>query len=211
MNKSNLRLVPLLTLIALIALTAGPLNALQVVAAQNDNPLQDLTAVKAAKDLQLPEVKRDVKGDVKAKHGRYLVGLLGCASCHTDGALIGEPDPAKVLAGSNVGIAYSNPMQDRFPGAVYPPNLTSDKETGLGDWTLQEIVLLLRSGKNRHGRQTMAIMPWTSYAQLSTEDALAIASYLKSLPPINNPVPKQVLPGSPTRTPLVHVGLYQSQ
>jgi mono/diheme cytochrome c family protein len=171
------------------------------------NPLKGMTAVEASKGLTLPDggIGQDV-----AK-GRYLVGLLGCASCHTDGALIGNPDPSKTLAGSNIGIAYSNPMVNEFPGAVYPPNLTPDKETGLGDWTLDDIVTLLRSGKTRHGRQTMAIMPWTSYAQLSNEDALAIASYLKSLPPIRNPIPRQVLPGNPTRTPLVHVGLYRSR
>ncbi|MDB4476016.1 cytochrome c [bacterium] len=171
------------------------------------NPLQGMTPVEASKGLDLPQGG----DDAAVKQGRYLVSLLGCASCHTEGALIGKPDPSKTLAGSSIGIAYSNPMVNNFPGAVYPPNLTPDDETGLGEWSLDEVVTLLRSGKTRHGRQTMAIMPWTSYAQLNESDALAIASYLKSLEPVKNKVPKQVLPGNPAKTPLVHVGLYRSR
>ena len=187
----------------------GVLAALmQPSMAASKNPLTGMTPVEATKNLELPEGGLDE--DV-VKQGRYLVGLLGCASCHTEGALIGKPDPSKTLAGSSIGIAYSNPMYNEFPGAVYPSNLTPDDETGLGEWTLDEIVDLLRSGRTRHGRQTMAIMPWTSYAQLSDADATAIASYLKSLEPIRNPVPRQVVPGNPARTPLVHVGLYRSR
>jgi mono/diheme cytochrome c family protein len=200
-----------LRLIIGIVLCLGTLAAVlpRGVAADSDpkNPLSGMTAVEASKGLALPEGA----ANEAALKGKYLVGLLGCASCHTDGALIGKPDASKTLAGSTTGIAYSNPMTNAFPGAVYPPNLTPDPETGLGEWTLDEIVTLLRSGKTRHGRQTMAIMPWTSYAQLSNEDATAIASYLKSLPPVKHRVPQQVLPRNPTRTPIVHVGLYRSR
>ncbi|WP_439101391.1 c-type cytochrome [Congregibacter sp.] len=200
-----------------IAFTAGLVSAFIVpsfAAAADErstgskaNPLKGMTSVEASKGLDLP---KGANGDDVAK-GRYLVNLLGCASCHTDGALIGKPDPSKTLAGSTIGIAYSNPMVNNYPGAVYPPNLTPDKETGLGDWTLDDIVTLLRSGKTRHGRQTMAIMPWTSYAQLNNEDARAIGSYLLSLEPVKNKVPQQVKPGTPANTPLVHVGLYRSR
>jgi mono/diheme cytochrome c family protein len=177
------------------------------IAAPQD-PLKGMTPVEASKNLELPTGTIDV---AVVSNGRYLVGLLGCASCHTDGALIGKPDPSKMLAGSSIGIAYSNPMVNEFPGAVYPSNLTPDNETGIGEWTVDELVTLLRSGKTRHGRQTMAIMPWISYSQLSDDDARAIATYLKSLEPIVHRVPKQVRPGTPARTPLVHVGLYRSR
>ncbi|WP_439105767.1 c-type cytochrome [Congregibacter sp.] len=199
-----------------VVIASGLVSAMfvsSVVAAEDgmsnstENPLKGMTAVEASKGLELPTGS----DNSEVAQGRYLVGLLGCASCHTDGALIGKPDPNKTLAGSSIGIAYSNPMVNNYPGAVYPPNLTPDKETGLGEWSLEEVVTLLRSGKTRHGRQTMAIMPWTSYAQLSESDATAIASYLLSLEPIKNRVPEQVRPGTPARTPLVHVGLYRSR
>ncbi|WOJ95084.1 c-type cytochrome [Congregibacter variabilis] len=211
MQKNNLKWVIGLSffagLITAIVLPAISSAAPDSSPAKNKNPLQGMTPVEASKGLELPQGN----DEAAVVQGRYLVGLLGCASCHTEGALIGKPDPAKTLAGSSIGIAYSNPMVNNFPGAVYPPNLTPDKETGLGEWSLEEIVTLLRSGKTRHGRQTMAIMPWTSYAQLNESDARAIASYLKSLEPVKNKVPKQVLPGNPAKTPLVHVGLYRSR
>lgn len=172
------------------------------------NPLEGMTAVEASKNLDLPGEEAQ---DALAAQGRYLVSLLGCASCHTDGALIGRPDPKLTLAGSSIGIAYTNPMVNNFPGAVYPPNLTPDPETGLGRWSVAEITAMLRTGRNRHGSQTMTIMPWTSYAQLSDADATAIATYLMSLEPVRHRVPARVLPGNPTRTPLVHVGLYRSR
>lgn len=191
----------------ILALTGGLLLPLNATGQDTKNPLKGMTAVEATKNFELP----GSSDEAAVNQGRYLVGLLGCASCHTDGALIGKPNPAKMLAGSTIGIAYSDPMVNTFPGAVYPPNLTPDNETGIGKWTLEELVTLLRSGKTRHGRQTMAIMPWTSYAQLSEADAMAIASYLKSLAPVKNSVPSQVLPGNPAKTPLVHVGLYRSR
>ncbi|MEM6775066.1 MAG: cytochrome c [Pseudomonadota bacterium] len=174
----------------------------------SQDPPGDKSTVEASKNLELPGVEDQNR---MAEQGRYLVQLLGCASCHTDGALVGKPDPKLMLAGSSIGIAYTNPMINDFPGALYPPNLTPDVETGLGQWTVKEITTMIRSGKNRHGNQTMSIMPWTSYAQLSDADATAIATYLKSLEPVANRVPERVTPGSPARTPLVHVGLYRSR
>lgn len=180
--------------------------ALASPAEQAQDPIDGMERVEASKNLELPEASLD---EAQVRRGRYLVGLLGCASCHTDGALVGKPNPALTLAGSRIGIAFTDPMVNKFPGAVYPPNLTPDRETGLGAWTVEEITEMLRTGRNRHGSQAMTIMPWTSYAQLDDADATAIAIYLKSLEPITHRVPAKVDPGSPTLTPLVHVGLYR--
>ncbi|MEE4278948.1 MAG: c-type cytochrome [Halieaceae bacterium] len=184
------------------ALPFAPLSLAQ------QDPLKGMTAVEASKRFDLPSQEAM---DAAAEHGRYLVSLLGCASCHTDGALIGKPDSARLLAGSSIGIAYTNPMANEHPGAVYPPNLTPDPDTGLGSWSIDEITTMVRTGRDRHGSQTMTIMPWTSYAQLSDSDARAIATYLKSLPPIRHRIPSRVMPGNPAKTPLVHVGLYRSR
>ena len=82
------------------------------------------------------------------QRGRYMVGLLGCGSCHTDGALVGNVNQSRLLAGSNTGIAYSSPFIDDFPGIVYPPNLTPDLETGLGSWTMDRLVQMIKVGMN---------------------------------------------------------------
>jgi mono/diheme cytochrome c family protein len=146
----------------------------------------------------------------QVEHGRYLVDLLGCGNCHTDGALIGEPDAARLLAGSAVGIAWSNPMEVRNPGVVYPPNLTPHRATGIGDWSVWQIVAMLQSGVDSHGNRPLPVMPRAAYSKLSTEDATAVAMYLKSLPAIEHAVPDNVRPGRRARAPFVHFGVYRS-
>lgn len=147
----------------------------------------------------------------RVERGRYLVNLLGCGSCHTDGALIGEPDAARVLAGSRVGIATSDPTRVSHPGVVYPKNLTPDPATGIGDWTLVQIVTMLQSGVDNHGSQSLPVMPWLNYSRLQAEDAEAIAMYLKSLPAVPHRVPANVPPGRRATEPFVHFGVYRSQ
>ena len=97
---------------------------------------EGLQEVQAVTVLQTPQPRPDALDGPNAaqiKHGRYLVELIGCGACHTDGAIIGEPDAGRLLAGSRVGIAYTSPLHDKYPGVVYPPNLTPDPATGLGD------------------------------------------------------------------------------
>jgi hypothetical protein len=145
------------------------------------------------------------------ERGRYLVGLLGCGSCHTDGALVGTPDMAHLLAGSNTGIAYSNPLAVRDPGIVYPANITPDIETGIGSWSVDEIVAMIVGGVDKHSGQTLPVMPWPSYANIVREDAEAMAAYLLSLPPVRHRVPENVRPGRRATAPFVHFGVYQSR
>ena len=196
---------PLLRLFAaIIAITGSCLTGAQ----SPDNPAAQMEEVAASQGLSVPHVPG---ADPQVKRGEYLVGLLGCASCHTDGALLGEPNQDRALAGSRVGIAYTSPLQRQHPGVVYPRNLTPDPLTGLGGWSEQEIITLLRTGIGRHNARGPAVMPWTNYARLRYEDAAAIARYLQALPPVRHRVPDRVPPGTPARTPMVHVGLYRSR
>ena len=147
----------------------------------------------------------------RVERGRYLVDLLGCGGCHTDGALVGAPDPARLLAGSGVGIATSDPMRVRNPAVVYPANLTPDRETGLGDWSVAQIVTMLQAGVDSHGAQALPVMPFLTYSRLEPGDAEAIAMYLKSLPPVQHRVPGKVRAGQRARAPYVHFGVYRSE
>jgi len=81
---------------------------------------------------------------------------------------------------------------------LYPPNLTNDPTTGLGNWTAEEIVAAITKGQRPDGRELAPIMPWKSFVVLTKQDALAIAAYLKSLPPVKNKVPG---PFGPNETP----------
>jgi mono/diheme cytochrome c family protein len=115
--------------------------------------------------------------------GGYLVPFGGCIDCHTPGYFFGKPDMARALAGSEVGFEIPG------LGVFYGPNLTPDTETGLGDWSKQQIVTALQTGKRPDGRMLAPIMPWRAFAKLTRGDANAIAAYLKSLAPITNRVP----------------------
>lgn len=127
--------------------------------------------------------------DPKVERGRYLVGIAGCTDCHTPGHLLGKPDMTRFLGGSDVG--FGIPGLGVFVG----PNLTPDKATGLGNWTAREIVVAITTGKRPDGRMLAPAMPWRGLSTLTEPDALAIAAYLKSLPPVSHQVPAPTGPG----------------
>jgi mono/diheme cytochrome c family protein len=150
-------------------------------------------------------------GTARVAHGRYLVGIAGCAACHTDGALVGAPDETRLLAGSSVGIAYTDPLQGAFPGVAYPSNLTPDVKTGIGAWSDSQIVAAIRLGdqspaEHRH----LIVMPWPFYEDLSDDDTNAIVAYLRSIPAVEHEVPKRVGPGTRATTPYVYFGVFRS-
>ena len=134
--------------------------------------------------------------DTQVERGKYLVQIAGCSDCHTPGSLMGKPDTSRYLGGSDVGFAI--PGHGVFVG----PNLTPDKETGLGAWTDQQIVTAITKGVRPDGRVLAPIMPWEGFSHLTPPDALAIAAYLKSLPAMKNKVPG---PFGPADKPSVFV------
>lgn len=119
----------------------------------------------------------------QVERGKYLVSFAGCNDCHTPGYLLGKPDMSQFLGGSDVG--FDIPGLGTFVGR----NLTPDKETGLGNWTTEQIVTAFQTGVRPDGRVLAPIMPWRAFATLTKSDARAIASYLKTLPPIHHQVP----------------------
>ncbi len=145
------------------------------------------------------------------ERGEYMVELLGCGACHTNGALVGDPDMERSLAGSDTGIAYTSPMGDGHPGVVYPPNITPDPETGIGDWSDRQIANAIRAGIGRHGSRRITTMPWQGYARLSDDDVDAIVRYLRSVRPVVHRVPDAVVPGTRAQAPFVYFGVYRSK
>jgi mono/diheme cytochrome c family protein len=121
--------------------------------------------------------------ETQIERGKYLVTISGCNDCHTPGYFLGKPDFSRALSGSDVGFAIPG------VGAVVGRNLTPDKETGLGDWTADQIVTAFTTGTRPDGRKLSPIMPWQDLANLTADDAQAIAAYLKSLPAMKNAVP----------------------
>ena len=175
------------------------------------NPLNDFEQLDPTTIFAMPDAMPSPNySPEQLTRGRYMTGLLGCGSCHTDGALVGNVNQSRLLAGSSTGIAYSSPFVDDFPGIVYPPNLTPDMETGLGSWTMNRLVQMIRVGTIDHSSRSLPVMPWPAFVNITEEDAFAIAAYLKSLTPVRHQVPSNVSRGQRSSAPYVHFGVYQS-
>ena len=194
---------------------AVPIVFLLGCAANSDvAPLDDYQEVPPVTTLDAPSPQPGQSAPAsreQASHGQYLVELLGCGTCHTDGALVGMPNFEKALAGSQTGIAWSNPLGNEYPGVVYPPNITPDIETGIGLWSDQQISGAIRAGVGRHGNRRITVMPWQGYAKISDEDVDAITAYLRSIEPVSHQVPDEVAPGQEATAPFVYFGVYESR
>jgi mono/diheme cytochrome c family protein len=122
-------------------------------------------------------------GEAPAARGQYVVTSGTCFLCHAqmhaDGSYV---EGSFGGGGMRVSIAHV--------GTVFTRNLTPDRETGLGDWTADDLRRALRDGRSRDGRVLSAFdMPWTILAALDDPDIDAVHVYLESLPPVRNPVP----------------------
>ncbi len=133
-----------------------------------------------------------VAQNAQADRGKYLVTIGGCTDCHTPGYFLGKPDMDRYLGGSEVGFEVPG------LGVFYGPNLTPDKETGLGNWTDAQIVTAIRKGQRPDGRELAPVMPWRALSALTDADANAIVAFLRSIKPVQNKVPG---PFSPTEKP----------
>jgi mono/diheme cytochrome c family protein len=125
-------------------------------------------------------------GDPLLERGEYLVTAGPCAECHTV-RVEGDPtqlDQTKLLAG---GERFDLPF-----GTIYSANITPDNETGIGMWSVSDIVRALDEGLDKDGNP-LVLMPWQNFRGMSSEDKVAIALYLKSVAPINNAVPASEL------------------
>jgi len=178
------------------------------------DPLQDYEEVEATTVLDAPSAepgKFAPENLAQVQRGEYLVELLGCGACHTDGALEGVPNFDRSLAGSSIGIAYTSPLNEQRPGILFPPNLTPDEKTGLGLWSDRQIENAIRAGIGRHSGRRIAIMPWQGYTRMTPEDVSSIVAYLRSIKPVSHQVPAEVSPGTRTNLPFVYFGVYRSR
>jgi mono/diheme cytochrome c family protein len=117
------------------------------------------------------------------KRGEYLVETLGCTGCHAS-----FDDQKRMIPGTRL----AGGMRVRIePYGEYPTgNLTSDKETGLGNWSDDEIKRAITKGILRDGTRLLPFpMDYGSYSTLKPDDLDAIVKYLRTVPPVSNKVP----------------------
>jgi len=112
------------------------------------------------------------------KRGEYLTRAADCAACHTaKGGLL--------FAG---GLGFVLPF-----GTIYSPNITPDKDTGIGTWSDASFLNALHKGVDDEGVHLYPAMPYASYTGMTDADALAIKAYLFSLKPVHADVPDNML------------------
>jgi mono/diheme cytochrome c family protein len=107
-------------------------------------------------------------------HGKALVVAGDCTSCHT-------ADPAKPFGG---GKRIDTPF-----GAVYSPNITPDRDTGIGAWSEQDFYRALRFGVAPDGSRYYPAFPYPNFTKLTRDDIFAIRAYLGTLAPVKNKAP----------------------
>jgi mono/diheme cytochrome c family protein len=117
--------------------------------------------------------------------GEYLVRAVGhCGECHTPRTMTQATDNTRFLAGTPKG-----------PDGDPVPNITPDKDTGL-TWSVEEIAEYLATGNKPDGDVAAGLMDEVivgssgGYRDLTREDRLAIARYLKTIPAVKNKVSK---------------------
>src|SRR6185295_15732044 len=116
--------------------------------------------------------------ETSLERGSYLVNtIMTCGNCHS------PKGPPAAVAGKDFsgGLRFNEPPFD-----VTAPNITSDKETGIGNWTDEQIKTMLLTGKNPHGIQEAEVMPTAFYPILTPGDLDGIVAYLRSLTPVKN-------------------------
>jgi mono/diheme cytochrome c family protein len=104
--------------------------------------------------------------------GGYLATVGDCAGCHT------AQGGARYAGGRLLATPFGN---------IPVPNITPDRETGLGNWSFEDFWQALHSGKGRHGELLYPAFSYTAYTKVNRDDALAIFAWLQSLPPVHQP------------------------
>jgi mono/diheme cytochrome c family protein len=114
------------------------------------------------------------------ERGRYLANAADCGSCHT-------------VPGSDQPFAGGRQIETPF-GYLAAPNITPDRETGIGNWTDDEFDAAVRNGRSRNGARLYPAMPYPFYTKMSRQDVKDVRAYLDTIQPVRNAVRVNRLP-----------------
>lgn len=144
------------------------------------------TIPKKAEPMAMPDPKDELAT------GKYLIMIAGCVECHTQvekGQIIQE----KSFAG---GRDFSLPS-----GTLYTPNITPDKQTGIGNWTKATFIARFKAYADSTYKphkvgpnDFQTVMPWMMYSGMNEQDLGAMYTYLMSLKPIQNKIAEKFKP-----------------
>lgn len=130
------------------------------------------------KPVSGPERDLTLVGDVE--RGNYLMRLGGCVACHTDAS-----NGAAFLSG---GAGLETPF-----GTFVPPNITSDREAGIGGWTLAQFSEAMSNGVGPEGHLYPAF-PYENYTMMSDQEIADLYAALMATEPVATPAPASQVP-----------------
>lgn len=114
------------------------------------------------------------------QRGRYLAATADCVGCHT------IPERGETYAG---GREIETPF-----GNITSPNITPDRETGIGNYTDEDFDRAVRRGIRSDGARLYPAMPYTAYTKMSRDDVMAIRAYLNTVPAVHTEYARSRLP-----------------
>ncbi len=150
----------------------------------------------AATSSPLPALRARALTDVRyertaerRERGRYLAtAAIGCVLCHS------ERDRSQPGAPPVPGREFAGAVMAEEPGyRLVAPNLTPDVATGAGSWSDDMLARAIREGVGHDGRGIGGQMFWWAFRSLSDEDLASIIVYLRSLPAVENALPRRIL------------------
>jgi mono/diheme cytochrome c family protein len=136
-------------------------------------------------------------GDTPVARGAYYATLMHCVMCHTAMTASG-PDLANAFAG---GLEMEMPPA-MGSGKLVTANITSDPDSGIGKWSEADIIKAIRSAQRPDGSLILGPMMlyFPMWSQITDDDAAAIATFIKALPPNHRKVAKSTFtPAGPPR------------
>lgn len=173
-----------LALAAALALAGLGLSLAGLAVGQDQSKLPTAVANTPVQLLTRPVAA----GQAEVERGRQLVIQGDCVSCHTR-------DGGEAMAG---GLGMNTPF-----GIIYTPNLTPDRDTGIGTWSPDQFYRAMHEGREPHGQFLYPAFPYVYFTEISRSDSDAMLAYLKTVPPVRYSPPADRLPFPFNIRPLV--------
>lgn len=129
---------------------------------------------------------------VLIKQGEYLAKLGDCIACHTN---VKDKKPA---------FAGTLPINTPF-GTFYSPNITPDKETGIGNWSEKDFSNAIKKGRDPHGANYFPVFPYPYFSKMSDSDIRALYTYFMNIPAVKQ---KNISPPFPFNMPGARFSLW---
>jgi mono/diheme cytochrome c family protein len=141
-----------------------------------------LHAAPAVKDVKAP-AKTD-----KVAYGGYLATVAHCVECHTP-----QVGPKRDFEKQMGAGGFRFEIGGKF---VFSRNITSDRETGIGAWSDEQIKRAITQGVDKDGKQLIPQMPYPYFKNMTAEDLDAVVAWVRTLPPVK----KEIAPNPSLQT-----------